>query len=104
MKVVPSVVAAAAFGWALVGCAVVDAGRARICRSIIPALNATGAALEIVRTTAVARGDGVRVAYRAQAPGGALQDRFVECRFAAGGQASPERESLVGVTTEAGPL
>ncbi len=38
------------------------------------------------------------------APAGAQQDRFVECRFAAGGHASPERESLVGVTTEAGPL
>jgi branched-chain amino acid transport system permease protein len=103
LKAVPRPVAAAALACALVGCAVVDAGRARVCRSIIPALNASGTALEIVRTTP-AKGDGVRVAYRAQAPGGALQDRYVECRFAAGGYASPERESLVGVATESGPL
>ena len=104
MKVGPRLLAAALLVGALVGCSGVDAGRARICRSIIPALNASGTALEIVRTNSAARGDGVRVAYRAQDPGGTLQDRFVECRFAAGGPASPERESLVGVTTEAGAL
>ena len=104
MKVVSRLVTAAALACAFAGCAVVDAGRARICRSIIPALNASGTTLEIVRTAPLARGEGVRITYRAQAQAGDLRNRFVECRFAAGGHASPERESLVGVTTEAGPL
>jgi branched-chain amino acid transport system permease protein len=103
MWVVPRLVTAVALVCAVAGCAVVDAGRARVCRSIIPALNAPGAALEIVRTTALMRGDGVRVIYRLRTA--ALpKDRFVECRFAAGGHASPERDRLVGVATEAGPL
>jgi branched-chain amino acid transport system permease protein len=104
MWVVPRLVTATALVCALAGCAVVDTGRARICRSIVPALNAPGAPLEIVRAAPLAKGDGVRVTYRVRAPTGTLQHRFVECRFAAGGHASPERESLVGVTTEAGPL
>jgi branched-chain amino acid transport system permease protein len=104
MWVVPRLVTAAALVCALAGCAAVDAGRARICRSIVPALNASGAPLEIVRAAPLAKGDGVRVTYRVRAPAGTPKDRFVECRFAAGGHASPERERLVGVATEAGPL
>jgi branched-chain amino acid transport system permease protein len=88
----------------LAGCAVVDTGRARICRSIVPALNASGAPLEILHAAPLAKGDGVRVTYRVRAPVGTLQHRFVECRFAVGGHASPERKRLVGVATEAGPL
>ena len=94
MKVVPNLAAAAALAGAVAGCAVVDAGRARICRSIVPALNASGSALEIVRTAPLAKGEGVRIAYRSRSEAGTLQDRFVECRFAAGGHASPERESI----------
>ena len=105
MKVGPRLLAAALLVGALVGCSGVDAGRARICRSIIPALNASDAALEIVRTGPLAKGDGVRITYRARAtPAGAPQDRFVECRFGSGGPVSPEQEALVGVTTELGPL
>ena len=105
MRLVPRLVAAAALTCAVAGCAVVDAGRARICRSIVPAFNTSGASLEIVRSAPLAKGEGVRITYRVQAPPGMPpKDRFVECRFAAGGHASRERESLVGVTTETGSL
>ena len=74
-----------------------------MCRSIVPALNASDAVLEIVSTMPLPRADGVRIAYRVQTGAGPL-NRFVECRFAAGGHVSPDRERLVGVSTEAGPL
>jgi branched-chain amino acid transport system permease protein len=103
MKMAPSLAAGLALACACAGCAVVDADRARVCRSIVPALNASDAVLEIVSTTALPRADGVRIAYRVQTGAGPL-NRFVECRFAAGGHAAPDRERLVGVATEAGPL
>jgi branched-chain amino acid transport system permease protein len=103
MKMAPSLAAALGFACACAGCAVVDADRARMCRSIVPALNASDAVLEIVSTTALPRTDGVRIAYRVQT-GAAPLSRFVECRFAAGGHASPDRERLIGVSTEAGPF
>jgi len=89
---------------ALAGCAIVDAGQARICRSIVPALNLSASAIEIVRTVPLSAGDGVRVDYRVRAPTGLLRDRFVECRFGAGGPVAPEQQVLVGVNTDAGPL
>jgi branched-chain amino acid transport system permease protein len=103
MKVARSLAAALAVACACAGCAVVDADRARMCRSIVPALNASGGVLEIVRTTPLLRADGVRIAYRVQTGAGPLH-RFVECRFAAGDHVSPDRERLIGVSTEAGPL
>jgi branched-chain amino acid transport system permease protein len=87
------------------GCvAVIDAGQARTCRAVVPALNAADAAVDIVRISPLPSGDGVRIAYRARDPAGPSRHRFVECRFAPGGYASPERTGLVGVTTEAGRL
>ena len=97
--------AAAALILALAGCApVIDAGQARTCRMVIPALNAPDAAIDIVRISPLRSGEGVRIDYRARAPAGPSRDSFVECRYAAGGYASPERSGLIGVTTETGHL
>jgi branched-chain amino acid transport system permease protein len=101
---VPRLATGAALACALAGCAIVDAGQARTCRSIVPALNPSASAIEIVRTAPLSAGDGVRVAYRVRAPTGLLRDRFVECRFGAGGPVAPEQQVLVGVNTDAGPL
>jgi branched-subunit amino acid ABC-type transport system permease component len=99
-----AMVAAIAALAALCSCAAVtDAGRARTCRSILPALNAQ-AAIRIERTTDLGGGDGVRIDYLARAAMGRPERRFLECRFAAGSQAARERERLLGVRTESGPL
>ena len=89
---------------ALAGCAAaVDPGQARVCRSIIPALNATGAVVEVVRTAPLASG-GVRIEYRVQAPLAPSRERFIECRFASSSLATSERRTVTGVATEGGPL
>jgi len=99
------IAAAAALLCALAGCVeVVDADRARTCRSVIPALNLGQDELEILRTTALAPGDGVRIDYRVGPTGRPSRERFVECRFAGSASTSADRSALVGVTTEAGPL
>jgi len=105
MNAAPRIAAAVALICALAGCApAIDAGQARLCRAIVPAINATDDRIEITRTSPLGAGAGVRVEYRARAPAGSSRNRFLECRFAAGNPASPERSGLVGVTTETGPL
>ena len=69
-----------------------------------PALNPSDATFEIVRTAPLGSGDGVRVEYRARVPDGPSRNRFLECRFAGGSRASPDRGALLGVTTDTGPL
>ena len=82
MHAVPRVAAAAALACSLAGCiGGIDAGQARICRSVIPALNPSDAAFDIVRIVALASGEGVRVDYRARVPDGPSRSRFLECRF-----------------------
>ena len=103
MTKLPRQLAIAALLCALAGCAGGDAERSRICRSIIPALNPPQAAIEIVRT-AVLADEGVRIDYRTRPPIGASRLHLLECRFAPAGQASRQRDRLVGVATEAGPL
>ena len=94
---------------ALLACALascvdmVDADQARVCRTIVPALNLSAAELEIVRTSPLFSGDGVRVQYRARTQGGSAAERFLECRFAVG-PPTPDAGLLVGVTTESGPV
>jgi branched-chain amino acid transport system permease protein len=89
---------------ALAGCAPdIDAGQARLCRAVIPALNGEASAIEIVRTAPLAAADGVRVDYRVKAPAG-QKNRFLECRFAGGTEAGPARTGLVGVMTEDGAI
>jgi branched-subunit amino acid ABC-type transport system permease component len=101
----PRLIAVAALVCTLSACATaIDASRARICRSIIPVLNPADAAVEIVRTHALAGGEGVRIDYLLRANAGAPHRRFLECRFAAASQASSERDTLTGVATEGGRL
>jgi branched-chain amino acid transport system permease protein len=105
MKAAPRLAAAAALTCMLAGCAAgIDAGQARTCRSVIPALNPSDATFEIARTALLGSGDGVRVEYRARVPGGPSRNRFLECRFAGGNHTSPDRGALIGVTTDTGPL
>jgi branched-subunit amino acid ABC-type transport system permease component len=105
MHAVPRVAAAATLACSLAGCiGGIDAGQARICRSVIPALNPSGVAFDIVRIVALASGEGVRVDYRARVPDGPSRSHFLECRFSPGSRASPDRGALIGVTTESGRL
>ena len=79
MNAAPSTAAAAALLCLLGGCVgSVDTGQARTCRSVIPALNPSDARFEIGRVVSAGSGDGVRVNYRAEVPGGPSRDRFVE--------------------------
>jgi branched-chain amino acid transport system permease protein len=96
------IVIAALFG-ALSACAG-DAERKRICRSIIPALNPAESVLVIERSAALLEGEGVRIDYGARQATGAAQRRFIECLFASPNQASQQRDTLIGVKTEAGTL
>jgi branched-chain amino acid transport system permease protein len=89
----------------LAGCASdIDAGQARSCRSIIPALNPAAASIAVLRTIPLGSGSGVRVDYRVLVPAGPSRERFVECRFAGGGYVAADRGTLIGVTTDAGPM
>lgn len=81
----------------------IDAGQARLCRAVIPALNVEGSAIELVRTAPLAGQQGVRVDYRVHSPAG-QRSRFLECRFAGAREAGPEQAGLAGVTTEDGPI
>jgi branched-chain amino acid transport system permease protein len=97
--------AALALAGVLGGCVGgVDAGQARICRSIIPAINPDAAVIEIIRAAGLARGEGLRIEYSTAAQGTDPRQRFIECRFGLGSLVSPERSTLIGVTTDAGPL
>lgn len=100
LRLWPAILLACAVG----GCAGIDSGQARTCRSVLPALNAPEAAIDIVRTRALLLGEGVRIDYRVRDAAGGIQIRYAECRFAAANPAAPERGGLIGVTTEAGPL
>src|SRR5262249_15644668 len=105
MTALRRLLAVAALVCTLSACATaIDASRARICRSIIAALNAADATVEIVRTQALARGEGVRIDYLLRASAGGPHRRFLECRFAAAGQPSSERDRLTGVAPEGGQL
>ena len=105
MNAVPRLAAAAALVCSLAGCAGgIDAGQARTCRSVIPALNPADATLEVLRTAPLASGDGMRIEYRARGPDRPWRSRFLECRFVGGSPASPDRGGLAGVITDTGPL
>lgn len=88
----------------LAGCSgVIDAGQARMCRSIIPALNASDATFAILRTVPRVRGDGVRIDYRVLSAGGPSRERFIDCRFAGRSHAGGP-DMLLGVTTDTGAM
>src|SRR5262249_58716018 len=104
MSALSKLAVSAALTSALAGCSGIDAGQARTCRSVIPALNPAQATFKIERTAPLAGGEGVRIDYRASGPVGHPRDRYLEWLCAGGGLASPDRGSLVGVRTEEGPM
>lgn len=89
---------------ALGGCSpVVDADQARICRSLIPALNPAEAALTITRSVPLPQARELRIFYTAREPGRPVRNRAVTCTFAGAGLARNKLD-LLAVGTEAGPL
>src|SRR5262245_44729620 len=97
-------VIAVALACALAGCSDIDAGQARTCRSVIPALNPVRATFKIQRTLPLEHGEGVRIDYRANTPGRPPRERFLECRFAPKSLIAKDRGSLSGVRTEGGVM
>ncbi len=81
----------------------VDADQARLCRSLIPALNPAGAAIEVVRTVPTDQAGRIRVYYAATDAARGRGNRFVECTFR-GDALSRSRGELVAVATERGRL
>jgi branched-subunit amino acid ABC-type transport system permease component len=79
----------------------VDEDEARICRSIVPAIESADATIAILRTGAGATANSVRVDYELIENGRATQARRVTCRFRGDGTAS---QALTGVETWQGPL
>jgi branched-subunit amino acid ABC-type transport system permease component len=81
---------------------VVDETRARTCRSIVPAVEAQGAAIRILRTGRGATSDTIRVDYEASRDGMTRQRRL-DCRFGPD-PAQPDRDILTGVRTWRGEI
>jgi branched-chain amino acid transport system permease protein len=89
---------------ALAGCApVVDSDQARICRTLIPALNPGEATVSITRIVPLAQARELRIFYTARVTGRPVRNRAVTCTFAGTGLARNKLE-LLAVGTEAGPL
>jgi len=80
----------------------IDAEQARVCRSVLPALN-PGAAITVerIQTGPVARS--LRVDYLAEYPDRPILQRFAICQFMAEGL-SPNKAELEGLATEEGQL
>ncbi len=75
---------------------------ARLCRTVIPALNPADAVFSLAEPRPGASRSSVRIAYTAQTPDGRLRSREVSCRYAASKDGAQVR--LTGVATERGPL
>ena len=89
---------------ALAACSsVIDADQARICRTLIPALNPADAVLAITRTVPLAQARELRIFYTARQPGLPVRNRAVTCTFSGAGLSRNKLE-LLAVGTEAGPL
>jgi branched-subunit amino acid ABC-type transport system permease component len=92
----------------LAGCSTgIDADQARICRTVIPALNPGHRSLEIEAAVPGHRPFSVRISYRVTRPddtaGMTARDRAIICLFRAGGL-DQQKSQLIGVATEDGPL
>ena len=90
------------------GCSTgIDADQARICRTVIPALNPGHSSLTIETAAPGHRPFSVRIGYRVitkDASAGLVgRDRAVICLFRAGGL-DHQKSELIGVATEEGPL
>ena len=80
-----------------------DEGRARICRSVVPAIEQSDAGIVILRSAVGATADAVRVDYRLTLDGRTVAARHIICRFE-GGPNAPAPDALSGVDTWQGPL
>jgi branched-subunit amino acid ABC-type transport system permease component len=87
------------------GCsASVDSEQLRLCRQVIPALNADGSEIREIRYAPSALGQaGVHIDYVARGAGEADRVRRIDCGFA-GRAFSGERLDLIAVETESGAL
>ncbi|MCZ8107562.1 MAG: branched-chain amino acid ABC transporter permease [Burkholderiales bacterium] len=81
----------------------VDAEQARICRTLIPALNAPGGSVDVVRIVPTDQAGRIRVYYAVSESGRDRRNRFVECTFR-GDALSRAKGELVAVMTERGRL
>jgi branched-chain amino acid transport system permease protein len=80
----------------------IDADEARLCRMTLPAIN-DAARLDIQQTRPGPFPFSLRIDYRAIGADGAMQARFVICRFSAERGARSKRD-LIGLATEFGPI
>jgi branched-subunit amino acid ABC-type transport system permease component len=88
----------------LAGCSLIDdAGEARLCRSVLPALN-PDATLKILTTQRLAKGRGLKILYRAEVPDDEPRLRFLTCRFAREHGSVAQSRDLIGAETEEGRL
>ncbi len=82
----------------------IDAGEARTCRQVLPALDNQGARITIEQTRPGPFPNSIRIDYRAtQADAGPIRARHAICVFSAARNAQGSRE-LIGVATEYGPM
>ncbi len=84
--------------WFLAACALVDSDQVRLCRSILPALHAEGAQLQVQSVVAATDSNSVSISYRREATHGGVT-HSVSCRFA-GGRLSQARQDLLGVMAD----
>jgi branched-chain amino acid transport system permease protein len=87
------------------GCGrVMDSEQVRLCRAIVPVLNAEGAEIRELRVAPAALGrSGVRIDYAAREAGAPRRIHFVACGFG-GTSLERDRLDLTMVETETGPL
>ena len=91
--------AALGLAWSLAGCAEADVEQLKICERLIPAIEAEGAQIEVVRgTTDPAVANAVRIEYRLIGAQGASDGSWISCRFGGSGFAR-DRLRLTGVVT-----
>ena len=93
------ILAALGLAWNLAGCAEADVEQLRICERLIPAIEAEGAQIELLRgATDPAAANAVRVEYRVLGPNGTSDGSWISCRFGGGGF-ERDRLRLTGVVT-----
>jgi branched-chain amino acid transport system permease protein len=90
---------ALALAGGIAGCGDLDPEQLRICERLIPAIEADGARIEIVRATAdPAAADTVRIEYRTNGASGDPDGSWISCRFGGSGF-ERDRLLLTGVAT-----
>jgi branched-chain amino acid transport system permease protein len=87
----------------LTGCAMVDPDQTRLCRTVLPALHASDAAIVVNSVSAGAQADSVRLLYRITNGEGRETRHQLDCRFA-GGRFSRQRQELSALTVDGDPF